>query len=191
MTERTHDITESTGEEFQSFLTHLAQSEDWKGGKMHQFNFKMGKHTLTLFEIKAMKRLNPIEELMIFHQAQDDQNRGFPWEDAKEFLDDVAFVSFYYDEFLVKKFHMLRDDIRRMSEFLKICFMLTFEIARCKMVRSERNDFIAAIMTALDTTVDDVRRQENITDLCKMFPKKMSTRIEDDRRQHALDCINR
>ena len=187
MAERSHDITELTGEEFQSFLTQLALNKGWGDGEMHQFNFTMEEQALTLFEIKAMKRLDPVEELMIFHQVQDCQSRQFSWEEAKKFLDDVAFVSFYRNEYLLKKFHMLRDHIQRMSEFLKICFMLTFEIARC----SERRDFIAAITTALDTTVNDARRHENITNLCKMFPKKMIEKVEIQRRRYHYDCINK
>ena len=184
--ERTHDITEMTGLEFQQFLTRLASGEDWKGGKLHQFRFKMGKHVVLLFEIKAMKKQNPIEEVLTFQQPK---TETFSWEDAREFLSNIDFVPFYYNEYMAKKLHMLGNEVQKMSEFLKICLMMSFEVARCSL--PSRDQFEEAIFTALSTEEDDDRREENLTDLHKMFPKKISSKIEDERRQHALYCINR
>ena len=184
--DRTHEISEWTGAQFEEKLTKLTSSSEWKGGKLHSFTFNMAEHSLKLFEIKAVKKQSPIEELLQFgvDQARDG---GMSWSDAREFVEDPGFASFYYDGYHQTKLSLFDRDIRDLSDRLKICFMLSFEIARCSL--QSRKQYSEAISIALKS--EDHDRAENLTNLCKMFPKSVSTKIEDDRREHALDCIFR
>ena len=183
MDDRTHEISGLTGTELQHLLIKLHQNtEEWKGGKLYKFQYKMEKMVPDYFQIKAMKRQNPIEEILTF-TIEDKLPPPKSWENTKADLESRDFPE-YYEKFLTQKLNTFANDVKKNSEFMQLCIMLTIEVARWTI--TPRQDLIEAIGQALHRNTD-----EDLEDLCKMFPKKECTKIEESRRQHALSCINR
>lgn len=175
------DIGSYTGSDFEKFLIRKVKDEkNWKGGKINEFVAKPKGVKIILFHIKAMKRQNPIEDLMTVYEEGTEALR---WEDAREYMEQSDFAD-YYRSYLNNRINTFMADFKSRKQKLEICFMLTFEIARCTIASSEE------VRKGIDVALDS-EHQQDLIDLCKIFPKKERTRIEEDRRKNALSCINR
>ena len=182
MATRFYVTSDHTGSEFEDYLTKQIKDErSWKGGKIYEFFYKLGEREHKLFQVKAMKKQNPIEELMTFCDEQDEY--FVSWDDARDHMEQQDFAD-YYERYKKNKLSAFQGDVQEKTRELEICFMLSFEIARCSI--ASREELSEAIEFALNSDNPD-----DLIDLCKVFPKKELTKIEEERRKHALNCIIR
>ena len=171
MSSRNHDITCMTGFELRSLFQELYISAVLAGEK-DTFSFKIDSNSFRLFEIKAMKQKQSIENHLTFYE--DGTAVSFSWNKVQEDLSKEEISSYYCEQFHSKSVGQLVDESKITSRLFKICVMLEFEIARCPS--STQKKLLEAVYKTFTPGNPD-----GVTLLFKMFPQKAEKRkIQED-----------